>query len=404
VESDRDTVDSSDAVGKAAAKPAGGQKPTGGQKSAGSQKSTGSHVDGPTPQNAWPAARNLLEHYREFLPVTARTPLVSRGEGFTPLVRAHALEERVGCAELWLKQEGCNPTGSFKDRGMVMAVAKALEEGAKAIMCASTGNTSAAAAAYAAASQMKAVVIVSQGQIAMGKLAQALIYGAVVIALEGTFDDALRIVREITARHPITVVNSINPYRLQGQKTAAFECSDVLGDAPDILAIPVGNAGNITSYWMGFREYHRAGRNTCLPRMWGFEAEGAAAIVENRPIEHPDTVASALRIGNPANWQRAVRARDESGGVIATVSDPEILEAYQLLADHEGIFAEPASAASVAGVLKMAAAGEVKSTDRIVCVLTGHGLKDPHIALDVAREVVPVPNDVQEVEKILDLQ
>ena len=353
---------------------------------------------------AAPAGRNLLAHYREFLPVTDRTPLIGRGEGFTPLVRAHALEEQVGCAELWLKLEGCNPTGSFKDRGMVMAVAKALEEGAQAIMCASTGNTSAAAAAYAAAAQIKAVVVVSAGKIALGKLAQALIYGAVVIALDGTFDDALRIVREITARNPITVVNSINPYRLQGQKTAAFECSDVLGDAPDILAIPVGNAGNITSYWMGYREYRRAGHNTRLPRMWGFEAAGSAAIVENRPIENPDTVASALRIGNPANWQRAVRARDESGGLIDTVSDPEILDAYKLLAEREGVFAEPASAASVAGVLKLAAKGAVKPTDRIVCILTGHGLKDPQIALDVAREVVPAPNDVREVEKILDLR
>lgn len=353
---------------------------------------------------AIPAGRNLLAHYRDFLPVTERTPLISRGEGFTPLVRAHALEKRVGCAELWLKLEGCNPTGSFKDRGMVMAVAKALEEGAGAIMCASTGNTSAAAAAYAAAAQIKAVVVVSSGKIALGKLAQALIYGAVVIALDGTFDDALRIVREITARNPITVVNSINPYRLQGQKTAAFECSDVLGDAPDILAIPVGNAGNITSYWLGYREYHRAGRTTRLPRMWGFEAAGAAAIVENRPIANPDTVASALRIGNPANWQRAVRARDESGGLIETVTDPAILDAYKLLAEGEGVFAEPASAASVAGVLKLAAAGEVKPTDRIVCVLTGHGLKDPQIALDVARDVVPAPNDVREVEKILDLR
>ena len=350
------------------------------------------------------AGRSLLAHYRTYLPITERTPLIGRGEGFTPLVRAHALEERVGCAELWLKLEGCNPTGSFKDRGMVMAVAKALEEGSQAIMCASTGNTSAAAAAYAAAAQIKAVVVVSAGKIALGKLAQALIYGAVVIGLDGTFDDALRIVREITARNPITVVNSINPYRLQGQKTAAFECSDALGDAPDILAIPVGNAGNITSYWLGFREYHRAGKTTRLPRMWGFEAEGAAAIVENRPIDNPDTVASALRIGNPANWQRAVRARDDSGGLIDTVSDPEILEAYQLLAAGEGIFAEPASAASIAGVLKLAAAGEVTPSDRIVCVLTGHGLKDPQIALDVASDVVPAPNDVREIEKILDLR
>ena len=357
-----------------------------------------------TARKTAPGGRNLLAHYREFLPVTERTPLISRGEGFTPLVRAHALEERVGCAELWLKLEGCNPTGSFKDRGMVMAVAKALEEGAQAIMCASTGNTSAAAAAYAAAAQIKAVVVVSQGKIALGKLAQALIYGAVVISLDGTFDDALRIVREITARNPITVVNSINPYRLQGQKTAAFECSDVLGDAPDILAIPVGNAGNITSYWLGYREYHRAGRTTRLPRMWGFEAEGAAAIVENRPIANPDTVASALRIGNPANWQRAVRARDDSGGLITTVSDPEILESYKLLAEREGVFAEPASAASVAGVLKMAAAGEVKPTDRIVCVLTGHGLKDPQIALEVANEVVSAPNDTQAIEEVLELR
>ena len=375
-------------------------------RAASNAPAAGSSRDSPaqTARMTAPAGRSLLAHYREFLPVTERTPLISRGEGFTPLVRAHALEERVGCAELWLKLEGCNPTGSFKDRGMVMAVAKALEEGAQAIMCASTGNTSAAAAAYAAAAQIKAVVVVSQGKIALGKLAQALIYGAVVISLDGTFDDALRIVREITARNPITVVNSINPYRLQGQKTAAFECSDVLGDAPDILAIPVGNAGNITSYWLGYREYHRAGRTTRLPRMWGFEAEGAAAIVENRPIANPDTVASALRIGNPANWQRAVRARDDSGGLITTVSDPEILESYKLLAEREGVFAEPASAASVAGVLKMAAAGEVKPTDRIVCVLTGHGLKDPQIALEVANEVVSAPNDTQAIEEVLELR
>ncbi len=326
----------------------------------------------------------ILARYGRFLPVTADTPPLTLGEGATPLVRAPALERRTGLGRLWLKCEGSNPTGSFKDRGMVLAVAKAAEEGARAVVCASTGNTSAAAAAYAARAGLQALVLIPDGYVALGKLAQGLAYGARVLSIQGNFDDALRLVRELGARGDVTVVNSINPYRLQGQQTGAWEICDELGEAPDILAIPVGNAGNISAYWMGFRRYQQEGLIDTLPRMCGFQAEGAAAIVRDMVIAEPATRATAIRIGNPASRHLAVAARDESGGLIEAVSDEEITEAYELLAREEGIFAEPASAASVAGLLKLARAGRLPEGATAVCVLTGHGLKDPAFAVERA--------------------
>ncbi|MBM7865468.1 threonine synthase [Heliobacterium gestii] len=324
--------------------------------------------------------QGIIPTFKEYLPVTDKTPMVSLCEGNTPLIPAPRLSKQIG-AELYFKYEGLNPTGSFKDRGMVMAVAKAVEEGAQAIMCASTGNTSAAAAAYAARCGIKCIVLIPEGKIALGKLAQALIYGAKVIAIEGNFDEALKIVRDICAKHPITLVNSVNPYRIEGQKTAAFEVCQQLGDAPDYLAIPVGNAGNITAYWKGFVEWKQAGQVDKTPKMIGFEAEGAAAIVFDRVIEKPETVATAIRIGNPASWQGAVAAARDSGGFIDYVTDEEILEAYGMLASQEGIFCEPASAASLAGVIKKRKAGILPEGAKIVCVLTGHGLKDPDNAI-----------------------
>ena len=343
----------------------------------------------------------LLARYRAFLPITEATPLISMGEGGTPLVRSTQLERRLRVGELYFKLEGCNPTGSFKDRGMVMAVAKALEAGSHTVMCASTGNTSSSAAAYAARHGLAAAVIVPRGQITRGKVAQALMYGARVLAVDGNFDVALGLVRELTAKHPVTLVNSINPYRLEGQKTAAFEVVDALGDAPDYLFIPVGNAGNISAYWRGFVEYQQAGRAQSRPRMMGFEAEGAAAIVRGHPIEHPQTVASAIRIGNPANWAGAVAARDESGGVIDMVTDQQIIAAYKALAQEEGIFAEPASAAGVAGLIKMTGAGLDLRNKRVVCVLTGSGLKDPDTAAQVAESWQEVPADIEAIERVL---
>jgi threonine synthase len=322
----------------------------------------------------------LLETYKEYLPVTDKTPMITLQEGNTPLVRAERLSEELDL-DLYFKYEGLNPTGSFKDRGMVMAVAKAMEEGSRTIMCASTGNTSAAAAAYAARGGLNCIVLIPNNNIALGKLAQAIIYGAKVIAIEGNFDRALEIVREITAKHPITLVNSVNPYRLEGQKTAAFEVCDQLGKAPDFLAIPVGNAGNISAYWKGFKEYKEKGKSSSLPKMVGFEAEGAMAIVKGEPIPNPETVATAIRIGNPASWQLAVNAANESGGRIDYVTDAEILDAYRTIAAKEGIFAEPASAASIAGVMKLKREGAFKGGETVVCVLTGHGLKDPNIAI-----------------------
>lgn len=322
----------------------------------------------------------LLETYKEYLPVTDKTPALTLQEGNTPLVRAENLSKELGL-DLYFKYEGLNPTGSFKDRGMVMAVAKAIEEGSHTIMCASTGNTSAAAAAYAARAGIDCIVLIPNHNIALGKLAQAMIYGAKVIAIEGNFDRALEIVREITTKHPITLVNSVNPYRLEGQKTAAFEVCDQLGKAPDVLAIPVGNAGNISAYWKGFKEYYDRGKSKSLPRMVGFEAEGAAAIVKGEPIPNPETVATAIRIGNPASWKLAVAAAEESKGQINFVTDDEIMNAYQTIASREGIFAEPGSAASIAGVYKLHREGYFEGGETVVCVLTGHGLKDPNIAM-----------------------
>jgi len=336
----------------------------------------------------------LLQTYKEYLPVNEQTPLLTLKEGNTPLIRAENLSEELGI-DLHFKFEGLNPTGSFKDRGMVMAVAKAMEEGSRTIMCASTGNTSAAAAAYAARGGLNCIVIIPNNNIALGKLAQAMIYGAKVIAIDGNFDRALEIVREITAKHPITLVNSVNPYRIEGQKTAAFEVVDQLGKAPDVLAIPVGNAGNISAYWKGFKEYHAAGKAATLPKMLGFEAEGAMAIVKGEPIANPETVATAIRIGNPASWKTAVAAAEESRGQINYVTDEEILEAYRKIASREGIFAEPGSAASIAGVYKMKREGYFKGGESVVCVLTGHGLKDPNIAISTVKSEPLVVSDTE---------
>ena len=347
-------------------------------------------------------AEGVLKRYRRFLPVTDSTPFITLGEGHTPLVRSSNLGPENGCPELYFKLEGCNPTGSFKDRGMVMAVAKALEQGSKAIICASTGNTSASAAAYGAHCNLTTIVLVPKGGIAMGKLAQAMVYGARILLLNGNFDQALHLVRELTARHPITLVNSLNPYRLEGQKTAAFEVVDDLGEAPDYVCIPVGNAGNITAYWRGFVEYYEEGLCTRRPRMMGFQAEGAAPIVRGKRVENPTTIASAIRIGNPANWRGALAARDESGGLIDTVSDDEILNAYRLLASREGIFCEPASAAAVAGFLKLARQGVDFRGKRVVCIITGSGLKDPELASrTVQGEVVEVEPDLAQVEEVI---
>lgn len=334
----------------------------------------------PAPSNL--ARPRLLERYREFLPVTAATPVLTLGEGFTPLIRLGHVGARIGVPNLFVKYEGMNPTGSFKDRGMVMAMSKVVEEGGKAVICASTGNTSASAAAYGAAAGLEVIVVLPKGKIALGKLIQALAAGAKVVAVNGNFDQALTVVREMAeqSHHPVTLVNSVNPYRIDGQTTAAFEVCDDLGRAPEILAIPVGNAGNITAYWAGFNRYEAAGRIDRKPRMFGFQAAGAAPIVLGHPVEHPETVATAIRIGNPASWKQAVAARDESGGLIDTVTDDEILAAYRELSSTEGVFCEPASAASLAGVCKLAAAGRVDRSATVVCVLTGHGLKDPETA------------------------
>jgi len=321
------------------------------------------------------------------LPVTGKTPVVTLLEGNTPLIYACYLSRALGEGfEVYLKYEGLNPTGSFKDRGMTMAISKAAEEGAKAVMCASTGNTSASAAAYSARAGLKCIVLIPSGAIALGKLSQALIHGAAVLAVDGNFDVALDLVKEITKKYPITLVNSLNPYRIEGQKTASFEICDCLGDAPEFQAMPVGNAGNITAYWKGYKEYKACGKSGALPKMLGFQAEGAAPIVRGHPIKNPETIATAIRIGNPASWQQAVAARDESGGLIDTVSDKEILAAYQLLAEKEGVFVEPASAASVAGLLKLSKSGYFKRPAKIVCILTGHGLKDPDRAIKTIQE------------------
>ncbi len=345
----------------------------------------------------------VLVKYKHFLPVTPDTPLFSLGEGDTPLVRCSELEKEIGCGELYFKLEGCNPTGSFKDRGMVVAVAKALEAGNKAIMCASTGNTSASAAAYAAYCGLTVIIIVPEGKIALGKLSQAIVYGAKIVAIDGNFDQALNIVRSLAGKHPVTLVNSVNPHRIEGQKTAAFEIIDVLGEAPDYLFIPVGNAGNITAYWKGFVEYYQAGRAKSKPKLMGFQAEGAAPIVRGYVIEQPETVASAIRIGNPASWQKAAAARDESGGVIDMVSDEEILSAQKLMATRGGVFGEPASAASLAGLIKLSRKGMDFSQSRVVCVVTGTGLKDTETAVKDAEPFLELPADLAAVEQALSL-
>ena len=343
----------------------------------------------------------VLNTYPDLLPVTSATPIITMGEGDTPLVRSNRLGRELGCTELYFKLEGCNPTGSFKDRGMVMAIAKALEEGTKAIMCASTGNTSASAAAFGAYCDIPTFVLIPKGEVAMGKLAQAMIYGAKVIMINGNFDAALGMVREFTQRNDVTLVNSVNPHRIEGQKTAAFEIVDKLGGAPDMLFIPVGNAGNITAYWKGFREYQDLGRCQALPRMMGFQAEGAAPIVRGEPVARPQTIASAIRIGNPATWNGAIEARDGSGGVIDAVSDDEILEAYRLLANKEGIFCEPASAASFAGLMKMHRQGMDLSDKRIVCICTGNGLKDPDLAVSSSGgQTIEVPANIEALEAV----
>jgi len=347
------------------------------------------------------AKSGVLYRYKELLPITAKTPLFTMGEGDTPLVRVDALAHLVGCDELYFKLEGCNPSGSFKDRGMVMAIAKAMEAGSQAVMCASTGNTSASAAAYAAYNGLTPIIIIPKGKIALGKLAQAIVFGAKIVQINGNFDEALKAVRVLTEKHPVALVNSINPYRIEGQKTAAFEIVDHLGEAPDYLFIPVGNAGNITAYWKGFVEYHKLGKSSVLPKMMGFQAEGAAPIVRGYPIEHPETVATAIRIGNPASWTKATAARDESGGIIGMVSDEEILAAQSLLATKGGIFGEPASAASLAGLIKSSRQDLDFSGKRIVCIITGNGLKDTEIVLKNPPSIIEVPADLEAIEKSL---
>ncbi|MFH1397930.1 MAG: threonine synthase [Candidatus Omnitrophota bacterium] len=348
------------------------------------------------------AYKGLIIKYRQYLPVTKKTPVITLNEGNTPLIYANYLSKMIGKGfEVYLKYEGLNPTGSFKDRGMTLAISKACEEGSKAVICASTGNTSASAAAYAARAGIKCIVLIPSGAIALGKLSQALIHGATVLAVDGNFDDALNLVKEITAKYPITLVNSLNPYRIEGQKTASFEICDFLTDAPNFQIMPVGNAGNITAYWKGYKEYKKIGKSVKLPRMLGFQAEGSAPIVRGHPIKNPETIATAIRIGNPASWKQAEQARDESNGLIDLVSDKEIIQAYKLLSIKEGVFVEPASAASIAGLLKLAKKGYFERLSvsgcrlasahrsprtanrklRIVCILTGHGLKDPDRAI-----------------------
>lgn len=332
----------------------------------------------------------LIERYRARLPVGPDTPVVSLGEGSTPLLPMPRVGARFG-VDLYAKFEGMNPTGSFKDRGMTVALSTALEQGSTAVICASTGNTSASAAAYAARAGIRCAVVIPQGKIAAGKLAQAVMHGATVLAVEGNFDDALRVVREVAARHNVTLVNSVNPDRLQGQKTAAFEICDELGDAPDALCIPVGNAGNVTAYWMGFREYHELERTRTLPRLHGFQAAGAAPLVLGHRVDAPETVATAIRIGDPVRGDEAMAAMRDSGGGVSSVTDEEILAAYREVASIEGIFCEPSSAASIAGFLKAGAAGAFAAGSRVVCVLTGHGLKDPDTAISASPDVMRIP-------------
>ena len=349
-----------------------------------------------------PLPGGIIERYREFLPVTKDTPIVSLGEGSTPLVRSQNIGPSIGCENLYFKLEGCNPTGSFKDRGMALAVAKALEAGRTRIICASTGNTSASAAAYGARYQLDTFVLVPAGEIALGKLAQAMAYGARILAVNGSFDDALRTVRDLIEVMDIELVNSLNPFRIEGQKTGAFEIVEELGDAPDIMCIPVGNAGNITAYWKGYREAQQSGMAETKPRLMGFQAAGAAPIVRGKPVPNPETIATAIRIGNPASWEKAEAARDESGGLIDMVDDHQIIDAYLRVAREEGIFCEPASAASIAGLLKLPELGVDVSGRTIVCILTGNGLKDPGTAESRALvELEYVEPDLESVVNLL---
>lgn len=347
--------------------------------------------------------KGLIEKYRNYLPVSDLTPVISLCEGNTPLIKADNLAKAIGVdAEIYLKYEGSNPTGSFKDRGMTMAVSKAKEQGAEAIICASTGNTSAAAAAYGAKAGLKTFVLIPDGYIALGKLSQAMMYGAMVIAIAGNFDEALERVVEISEKYPVTLVNSLNPYRIEGQKTGAFEIIEALEDAPDYHFIPVGNAGNITAYFKGYEEFFALGKSTKIPKMMGYEAEGAAAIVRGERILKPETIATAIRIGNPASWTQAENARDKSNGCINCVTDEKIVEAYKLLASTEGILAEPASAASVAGLIQANAKGLVKKDSKIVCILTGNGLKDPDSAIKYsATDVVKTSSNLDDIKKVM---
>lgn len=346
----------------------------------------------------------LIERYREFMPLTENSPIVSLLEGYTPLVRVDRLAGHISDKiTLYVKFEGMNPTGSFKDRGMTMAISKAVEMGSKATICASTGNTAASAAAYSARAGLVCAVILPKGEVALGKVSQSMMHGAKVIAIDGNFDDALRIVREITDSYPITLVNSLNPFRIEGQKTGAFEICDDLGHQPTYHAIPVGNAGNITAYWAGYKAYKEAGRIDGLPRILGFQAAKSAPIVDGRPIPNPETIATAIRIGNPASWKQAEAARDESGGLIEKVTDEEITEAQKMLARTEGVFCEPASAASIAGVIKKAKEGFFTENCEVVCILTGHGLKDPERAKKICEPMIEMPADTNEVAKVMGL-
>lgn len=349
--------------------------------------------------------QGLINKYRQYLPISDKTPVITLNEGNTPLIKADNLAKKIGIeAQIYLKFDGANPTGSFKDRGMTMAVSKAAEAGANAIICASTGNTSAAAAAYGAKAGMRTFVLIPDGYIALGKLSQAMMYGAEIISIQGNFDQALEVVREVSEKYPVTLVNSVNPYRIEGQKTGAFEIAEALGDAPDYHFIPVGNAGNITAYWKGYTEFHRIGKITKLPKMMGFEAEGSAAIVRGERILKPETIATAIRIGNPASWKQAEAARDESKGKIDCVTDEEIIAAYKLLASSEGILAEPASAASVAGLIKANKAGLVEAGSKIVCILTGNGLKDPDSAIKYSgAEVKKTSADINDILKVMNI-
>ncbi len=348
--------------------------------------------------------RGLIEEYRKFLPVTERTPVITLCEGNTPLVPAPRLAARIAPGiKLWLKFEGANPTGSFKDRGMTLAISKACEAGVKAVICASTGNTSASAAAYGTRAGLAVYVLIPAGKIALGKLSQAMMHQAKVIQIEGNFDQALTIVKELADTHPIELVNSINPFRIEGQKTGAFEVCDQLGEPPTIHALPVGNAGNITAYWRGYQEYCKAGQSSRVPRMFGFQAAGAAPIVLGQVVEQPQTIATAIRIGNPASWKGALAAVQESGGLIDMVTDEEILEAFRLVAQEEGVFCEPASAASVAGVAKMWRQQKIQDGEVVACTLTGHGLKDPDTAMKVSVQPTTVKASRDEVARLLRL-